>query len=257
MRNQTLCDTFPRAWRRLTATGLLLSLWLLPTPVGAEPTPSNLSTPAVQAAVRYAQAIAKGDRVATGQLDFACQYRMVTNRPGDQASFPEAADPIYRTCWKEMAAIHAEPVEQRDQGVDLLWPGQGGLVFLDRPLERYLPSVFVMDLLGTSPPGGGLTVTPVRATPQPVGAFRLDKNQPTVGAPTTLVELRIAYQDLLTAPATYAPGTYRWTNTIKRPRAALKAVTVKWVVLTDLKRLGFPGDAAVVNQRLTGVDGKT
>ena len=32
-------------------------------------------TPAVQTALRYAEAVAHGDRVTAGQLDFACQYR--------------------------------------------------------------------------------------------------------------------------------------------------------------------------------------
>ena len=35
------------------------------------------NTPATDTARRYAEAIAKGDRVTVGQLDFACQYQFV------------------------------------------------------------------------------------------------------------------------------------------------------------------------------------
>ena len=33
---------------------------------------------AIDTALRYAEAIAKGDKITTGQLDFACQYRLLT-----------------------------------------------------------------------------------------------------------------------------------------------------------------------------------
>ena len=40
---------------------------------------------------------------------------------------------------------------------------------------------------------------------------------------------------------------WKWTNTIKRPRRALKSMTTQWVVFTGLKQHGFPGDTAVFN----------
>lgn len=51
---------------------------------------------------------------------------------------------------------------------------------------------------------------------------------------------------------TFAPGTYKWTSTVKRPRRALKTVTLKWVVLSGLRKLGFPGNDAVVNLPVAG-----
>lgn len=68
-----------------------------------------------------------------------------------------------------------------------------------------------------------------------------------VSVPATLVRLRVTYNDALTSPVAYAPGSYKWTNTVKRPRRALKAVTVGWVVLSGLKQHGFPADVAVLN----------
>jgi hypothetical protein len=69
--------------------------------------------------------------------------------------------------------------------------------------------------------------------------------------PTTLVKLSISYQDPLTAPLTYAAGSVKWTNTIKRTRRVLKEITIQWVVLSGLKIHGFGGDRAVVNLPVT------
>lgn len=81
----------------------------------------------------------------------------------------------------------------------------------------------------------------------PSGSFKLTRAGKVLAAPTTLVQLAIRYQDPLTSPVSYAAGHVKWTNTIKRPRRALKSVTTQWVVFTGLKRHGFPGDTAVFN----------
>ncbi|MER3422782.1 MAG: hypothetical protein C4293_05685 [Nitrospiraceae bacterium] len=131
--------------------------------------------------------------------------------------------------------------------MDAIWPGKDALVFFSEDLTHYAPSFFVMDRLGTSPPGSGLKVEVLESAPLPAASFRLPEEGPTMAAPATRVNLRITYKDPITSPITYAPGAYKWTNTVKRPKQALKAVTVSWVVLTGLKKSGFPGDAAVVN----------
>ncbi|HYM38087.1 MAG TPA: hypothetical protein VES96_06775, partial [Nitrospiraceae bacterium] len=105
-----------------------------------------------------------------------------------------------------------------------------------------------MDMLGTSPPGGGLFVDPLDSKPLPPASFRVAEDGPVMAAPATLVRLSISYKDPLSSPAAYTPGSYKWTNTTKRLlRRALKTVTVKWVVLSGLKKLGFPADTAVLN----------
>ena len=81
----------------------------------------------------------------------------------------------------------------------------------------------------------------------PSGSFRLDAGGKILAVPTTLVLLTVQYQDPLASPVTYAEGTVKWANTIKRARKALKSVTTQWVVFTGLKKHGFPGDAAVFN----------
>src|SRR5437773_8152476 len=56
---------------------------------------------------------------------------------------------------------------------------------------------------------------------------------------------------------TYAPEENTLTDTVKTTAQALKAVTVKWVVLSGLRKLGFPGDTAVLNMPVAGPGGES
>ena len=197
---------------------------------------------AVDTALRYAEAIAKGDKITTGQLDFACQYKLVTmsaspqNRPASEA---------YEGCWQELTAGHASVLKRSDIGMNILWPGTGSLAFYGDELSRTQASAFVMDALGVSPPGTGLHFTVTDSRPIPNGSFRLKPNGKVLGVPTTLVDLTVHYHDPLVSPVTYGPGSVRWTNTIKRERRAVKSITTRWVVFTGLRTHGFPRDNAV------------
>lgn len=242
--------------------GLLvtLGLWLGQAdaaPVSKKHAPSKTSA-AVETVQRYVAAMAAGDKVAAGKLDFACAYRLAaatSNQPDSgqpaarpTASFPPDGDPFYSACWEPIAKAHATVIQQTDQGVDTLWPGKGFLVVLGENLARYPPSLFVMDTLGASPPAGGLAVDLLDSKPIHSASFRLTENGPVVTARATLVRLSVGYKDPLSSPAAYTPGSYKWTNTTKRLlRRALKTVTVKWIVLSGLKKLGFPADTAVLN----------
>ncbi|MCE3222901.1 MAG: exported protein of unknown function [Nitrospira sp.] len=208
-------------------------------------------TPAVQTALRYAEAVAHGDRVTAGQLDFACQYRFITASTAKIKRFAPAGDPSYESCWQTLTEAHAPMLTRTDTVMDIIWPSTGPLVFFGDDLPRAPASAFVMDLLGTSPPGTGLQVTAVNSRAIPAGSFRFTTNGKVLSAPTTLVRLSVQYHDPLTSPVTYAAGNVKWTNPIKRPRRSLKSVTTQWVVFTGLKQHGFPGDAAVFNLPVT------
>jgi hypothetical protein len=212
---------------------------------------SPKNSPAVQTAVRYAEAIAHGDRVTAGQLDFACQYRFVTASPTKVKQFAPAGDPSYESCWQTLTEAHAPMLKRSDIAMDIIWPSTGPLVFFGDDLPGAPASAFVADVLGTSPPGSGLHVTVLNSHTIPSGSFRLARTGKVLGVPTTLVHLSVRYQDPLTSPVTYAAGNVKWTSTIKRPRRALKSVTTQWVVFTGLKQHGFPGDAAVFNLPVT------
>ena len=248
-------------WAMVGARSLALIVFLFGVPWLSAPAHAAQASPpksatAISVAQRYAEAVAAGDRVAAARLDFACQYRMVSASAKRLTAFPPPSARVYVECWEELAKAHELAIERREQGLSILWPGPGNLVFLKEDLALYPASVFVMDLLGLSPPAGGLRIEPENSSPLPAGSFKFRGDAPTVAAPATLVRLRVTYKDPLTSPVTFAPGAYKWTNTVKRPRAALKAVTVKLVVLSGLKKLGFPGDAAVVNMPVTAATDK-
>ena len=199
---------------------------------------------AIDTALRYAEAIAKGDKITTEQLDFACQYKLLTV-PLANSPHPPATDASYEGCWQELIAGHATVLKRSDIGMNILWPSTGSLVFYGDELSRTQASAFVMDALGVSPPGTGLHLTVTDSRPIPNGSFRLKANGKVLGVPTTLVDLTVHYHDPLTSPVTFAPGTVHWANTITRERRAVKSIITQWVVFTGLRSHGFPRDTAV------------
>jgi hypothetical protein len=199
---------------------------------------------AIDTALRYAEAIAKGDKTTTGQLDFACQYKLVARLSATSQS-PPVSEASYEDCWQNLTAGHAPVLKRSDIGMNILWPSTGSLAFYGDELSRTQASAFVMDTLGVSPPGTGLHLTVTDSRPISSGSFRLKPNGKVLGVPTTLVDLTVHYHDPLTSPVTYGPGSVHWTNTIKRERRAVKSITTRWVVFSGLRTHGLPRDHAV------------
>lgn len=199
---------------------------------------------AVETALRYADAIAHGDKVSAGQLDFACQYKQVAD-PSVDPKPSATAESSYDDCWQALTASHASFMKRSDLGMNVLWPSAGPLVFYGDDLSRAPASAFVMDALGIAPPGTGLHLSVTKSRSIPNGSFRLAPHGKVIGVPTTLVDLTVHYHDPLTSPVTYGPGTVQWTSTIKRERRAIKSIVTQWVVFNGLRRHGFPRDTAV------------
>jgi len=208
-------------------------------------------TTAETTAQRYAEAMGAGNKAGVGQLDFACQYPLVAAAPHGMTRYPADSDLVYDSCWQRLREAHASTLIRTDVGMEVLWPSNGELTFFSEDLNRYPASAFVTDSLGLAPPGTGFHTHIIGSAPLPSASFRRRPDGPIVAVPTTLVKLSIRYQDPLTAPVTYAPGSVKWTTTIKRTRRALKEVTTQWVVLSGLKKHGFAGDTAVVNLPVT------
>ncbi len=231
--------------RFLVAAALLFACSGLIEPALAAPKPSKApgaGSPAAETARRFAEALSQGDRLTAGQLDFACQYRMVS---AGRHSYPPASESLYDDCWLAMNAPHAPVLKRDDVGMQVLWPSAGPLVFYGDELPRLPASAFVMDVLGLSPPGSGLRLTVQGTRAIPNASFPVKRGGKTVAVPTTLVRILVQYQDPLTSPVSYAPGTVKWTSTVKRARRAVKSVVTQWVVFSGLKKHGFPADRAV------------
>src|SRR5205085_4630426 len=89
----------------------------------------------------------------------------------------------------------------------------------------------------------------------PAASFRLTPNGSLKAAPAAVAMLRVVYKDPLTSPVTYAPSEYIKTRNVRSARQPLKAAPLKWVVLSGLRKLGFPADTAVLNLPIPGGDG--
>jgi hypothetical protein len=235
------------ACRSMLSIAVALALIFAVSPANAASSKKTSKTlsPAASVAVQYAEAVSKGDTAKTATLDFACQYRAVAAKAA-VASF-QSSDASPESCWRGLKAADAPALERVDAGMEVLWPTHGALPFFRDDLDRYPASAFVMDAIGLSPPGSGLHVTTVSTTPLPNASFHVRPQAPLISVPATLVTLNVAYQDPLTAPITKAPGSYKWTNTVKPARRAVKSLNTQWVVLSGLKKHGFAGDSAVVN----------
>ena len=78
-----------------------------------------------------------------------------------------------------------------------------------------------------------------------------------LAAPTAFLTTKVTYPNALTAPVANAPGAEDWAVPYKKAQRVVKSVKVKWIVLSDLKRLGFPADRAVLDLILDGPRGTT
>ncbi len=67
----------------------------------------------------------------------------------------------------------------------------------------------------------------------------------------------VSYPNPLTAPVSNGPGAADWVVPYKKVQRVVQSVKVKWVVLSDLKRLGFPTDQAILDLPLDGPHGTT
>ena len=199
--------------------------------------------------IRYIKALRAGARASVGQLDFTCQYKLVAASKNGLTSAPDKSSPVYQECWTPIQQFHEESVEQKARGMEVLWPGKDRLVFLGKDFKRqhYYPSVFVSEKLDQSSTGGGFTVRIVKEKPLPPASFRLRPGGEIVAAPARLIHTLVTYKDPINSPVSYKDGNYRWEMPFPPPRVPLKSVTLKWVVLSNLKKLGFPEDLAVVN----------
>ncbi|MFO0775304.1 MAG: hypothetical protein U0172_11635 [Nitrospiraceae bacterium] len=208
-----------------------------PAPTRGKSAAAQIPSAAGQAAMQYAEAMGHGDRARLDQLDFSCLF----------LATPAGAEQGGPSCHERLVAAHLPPVVQAHEGVHGQWPGPGRTVFFSKPLPEYVGSAFLMELLGQSPPGSGFDVRVVREQPIPSASFPSRDGKSVVSAPTTLVRLNVTYKDPLTSPLTHVADTYKFASTVSRPRLAIHSIDVQLPVVTGLKKLGYPSDAAILN----------
>lgn len=164
-----------------------------------------------------------------------------------------------RACWDETLKVHRELVQDQPETGIFEAVGRGvGFGLLSETHRHadywkdYMPAVAVSPAVigedgGPGPALEVLNVSPVR----PFALKNLTGQEPVRVFGHT-VEVRVSYPDPLTAPLALRPGEVWWANGVLRRYGPIKEVTVRFVVVSGLRKLGYPVDQAVVNEALPG-----
>jgi len=239
-----------------TLVALILYFGISVTAQAGDTVPPAQAEEAIQVVKRYAAAVAGSNPVQVAQNDFVCLMKMVQNGSTIKGQFPPLSDPIYSWCWARLVEAHAGVIERKDHGLDELWPGVGQLVnFAD--FKRFLiaetqsrqmaPSFFVMGEIGAIAGAPGYALEALGTGPLPHASFKINDEGNVIAVPTALVRTRVSYASPVTSPTANAPGQKDWAVPYKKPIHPVKALKVKWVVLSNLKQHGFPVNSAVLN----------
>ena len=229
--------------------------------------PPHVNQEALLATItEYAQAVGKNDRVAAGQRDFVCLMKMAQQQLLVDGKFPDALSPVYEWCAQRRTKAHRQLVPQLDVGLDNIWPGPGKLVdfqdfrrfYIAETSSRQLaPSFFVMHDIARHEPEHPFTIEALESGTLPHASFPSPDESTVHAAPTSFVITTVSYPNPLTAPVSDGPGAADWVVPYRKVKRVIQSIEVKWVVLSDLKRLGFPVDQAVLDLPLDGPHGTT
>jgi len=216
---------------------------------GAKPATPAQNGPA-RIVSQYGAALA-GSRVTEwAALDLGC----LTLR--HQRGLSEQTD---RACWDGTLKVHRELVQDQPETGIFEAVGRGvGFGLLSETHRHadywkdYMPAVAVSPAVigNDGGPGPALEVLNVSSVRQ--FAFQHLTGQESVRVFGHTVEVRVSYPDPLTAPLALRPGEVWWANGVLRRYGPVKEVTIRFVVVSGLRKLGYPVDQAVVNEALPG-----
>ena len=203
-------------------------------------------------AVRYAEAFASGNVDEWAGRDLGCLTRQREEKQGGT----QPQELTRRHCWEDTMKVHRTLVED-DPETGILGQGGPGQGFgLLAPRHRTAAK------WKTYPPGVFLSPAVVHPTPETIPIVTVKNVFPTepvalnqsggemVTVPGTMVELSVQYPDPLSAPLALAPNEVWWARGTARRYQPIQSVLVRFVVVGDLRRLGYATDHAVVNEAL-------
>ncbi len=199
---------------------------------------------------QYGAALA-GNRVAEwAALDLGC----LTLRR--QRGVSEQTD---RACWDDTLKVHRELVQDHPETGIFEAVGRGvGFGLLSETHRHadywkdYMPAVVVSPAVIGKDGGPGPALEILNVSPVRQFALRNLTGQEPVRVSGQTVEVRVSYLDPLTAPLALRPGEVWWASGALRRYGPVREVTVRFVVVSGLRKLGYPVDQAVVNEALPG-----
>lgn len=205
-------------------------------------------------ALRYAQALAHSQVDTWAAADLGC---LIQARDAAGGRSTKLKVEMARRCWDETLRSHTAMVEQQVETGVFNATGHGvGLGLLDdrhRATEHwkeYPPAVFLSPsvVLQDQAPIPKLTV--VGTSPKQRFALSSIQEGSLVSVPGHAVDIKIVYPDPLTAPLALRPEEVWWGNGSPRQFGPVHEVVARFIVVTGLRKLGFPTDRAVMNEGL-------
>ncbi|HSN03865.1 MAG TPA: hypothetical protein VLS44_02715, partial [Nitrospira sp.] len=203
-------------------------------------------------ALRYAEAFAAGRAEDWARLDLGCLSRIRGAAAGSQ----ETRSQIARACYDDTVNAYRAMIEDtpergvlgptaRGRGLGLLSEThRHASLWKDYPPALFLSPTAVRSSLTTPPTVELRTVSPTR----PIAIGRGTDAPTTVGG--TLVELAVTYPDPFAAPIALAPNEVWWASGSARRYQPVHSVVIRLVVVSNLRRLGYAEDRAVINEAL-------
>jgi len=95
-------------------------------------------------------------------------------------------------------------------------------------------------------------MTALRTSPGQRFALSNIKKGSLVSVPGHAVDIKIIYPDPLTAPLALRPEEIWWRNGSHRHFGPVQEIVARFIVVTGLRKLGFPSDRAVMNEAFPG-----
>ena len=213
---------------------------------------NTLTGESARLALRYAEALAAGHIDDWARLDLGCLSRLRNAATGS----PQTRSQIARICYDDTVNAYRAMIEDtsepgvlgptaRGRGLGLLSEThRHASLWKDYPPALFLSPAAVRSSLKTPPTVELRTVSPTRSIAIGQGTAA------PLTAGGTLVELAVTYPDPFAAPIALAPNEVWWASGSARRYQPVHSVVIRLVVASNLRRLGYAEDRAVINEVL-------
>lgn len=242
-------------WQGLVIFLLLILGAIIPSPGEAKHGQVKGGEEVGRLVLRYAEALSHSNIEAFAVVDLGCLTRQWIQAGG--APRPLSAETAQQ-CWNETLNAHAEMVAQEaETGVfGAVGQGVGFGMLHDRhrateTWKEYPPALFVSPAVVRRDHGPAPQLTLVRVSPvQPIALTGLAGPDP-VGLKGQAADVKVVYTDPLTAPLALRPEEVWWVSGAQRRFGPVREVVARFVVVSGLRKFGYPVDQAVINEALS------
>ncbi|QPD02824.1 MAG: hypothetical protein Nkreftii_000598 [Candidatus Nitrospira kreftii] len=205
-------------------------------------------------ALAYAQALAQSQFDTWAAADLGC---LTHTRAAAGGKSPKLTAEMARRCWDETVRSHTTMVAQHPESGVFNARGSGVSLGLLHDRHRatenwkeYPLAIFVSPPIVQTDQAPVPQMTAVRTSPEQRFALSNINEGSLVSVPGYAVDIKIVYPDPLTAPLALRPEEIWWGNGSQRQFGPVHEVVARYIVVTGLRKLGFPTDRAVMNEGL-------